>query len=211
MLRYRLLTVGIIIAITVIVGFAGSRITGMHAPVIEAYNQNNLIRLHVIANSNSGLDQTVKIKVRDRIIKLMEPLLIKVKEPKKAALVITQNLKRIEEAAASELRGNGLNMPVRVSLKEEYFPERAYPFGTLPAGRYQGVSVTLGQGSGRNWWCVLYPPLCLLSPDAPTFKKAGQEPVKVEYRLKLLEKLVKNKGLAMDEFWDGWAKYFGIL
>ncbi len=211
MFRYRLLTVSIIIVIIFGVGFIGSGIVWTKTPVIEAYNQNNLIRLHVIANSDSKQDQAVKLKVRDRIIKLTEPLLIKVEDPREAELVVTQNLGRIQAAANDELQRNGLNMEAQVSLKEENFPERVYPFGVLPAGRYHGLSVILGNGAGRNWWCVLYPPLCLLSPDAPAFKKTGQEPVKVEYRLMVLEKLIKNKGLTMDNFWAGWAKYFGIL
>jgi stage II sporulation protein R len=209
--RYRLVTVGIIILVVLFVGFIGSGAVWMRTPVIEAYNQNNLIRLHVIANSNSEVDQTVKIAVRDRIIQLMEPLLIKVEDPSEAAEVVTQNLHGIEAVATTELQRNGLQMPVQASLKEEYFPERVYPFGVLPAGRYRGLSVILGEGAGRNWWCVLYPPLCLLSPDAPAFKKTNQEPVHVEYRLLALETLVKNKGLTMDGFWTGWAKYFGIL
>jgi stage II sporulation protein R len=193
------------------VGFIGSGVVWTQAPIIEAYNQNNLIRLHVIANSDSDRDQTVKIKVRDRIIKLTEPLLIKVEDPREAAEIVSQNLNRIQAEATAELEQNGLNMPVQVNLKEEFFPERVYPFGVLPAGRYHGLRVILGNGAGRNWWCVLYPPLCLLNPDAPAFKKANQEPVKVEYRLMALEKLMKNKGLTMDDFWAGWAKYFGIM
>jgi stage II sporulation protein R len=193
------------------VGFIGSGVVWTQTPIIEAYNQNNLIRLHVIANSDSDRDQTVKIKVRDRIIKLTEPLLIKVEDPREAAEIVSQNLNRIQAEATAELEQNGLNMPVQVNLKEEFFPERVYPFGVLPAGRYHGLRVILGNGAGRNWWCVLYPPLCLLNPDAPAFKKANQEPVKVEYRLMALEKLMKNKGLTMDDFWAGWAKYFGIM
>jgi stage II sporulation protein R len=209
--RYRLLTVSIIIAIILIVGFVGSGIVWMQTPVIEAYNQNNLIRLHVIANSNSDQDQALKIKVRDRIIKLTEPLLIKVEDPREAQLILTQHLGQIQTAASNELERNGQKMGVQVSLKEELFPERVYPFGVLPAGRYHGLTVKLGNGAGRNWWCVLYPPLCLLSPDAPAFKKNNQQPLKVEYRLMALEKLMKNKGLTMDSFWTGWAKYFGIM
>lgn len=211
MFRYRLLTVSIIIGTILVVGFIGSGVGWMQTPVAEAYNQNNLIRLHVIANSNSEMDQAVKIKVRDRIIKLTEPLLIKVEDPREAAMIVTENLSRIQAEADAELKRNGLKMPTQVSLKEEYFPEKVYPFGVLPGGQYHGLVVKLGNGSGRNWWCVLYPPLCLLSPDAPTFKKTGQEPVKVEYRLMVLEKLIKNKGLNVDGFWAGWAKYFGIL
>lgn len=211
MFRYRLLTISLIILIFLGVGFLGSGVVLMQTPVIQAYRQTNLIRLHVIANSDSKLDQAVKLKVRDRIIELSEPLLIKVEDPKEAGLILTQNLSRIKAVTEAELKHNEAKMAVQVSLKEEFFPERVYPFGVLPAGQYRGLVVKLGKGEGHNWWCVLYPPLCFLNPDAPTFKNVKQKPVKVEYRLMALEKLLKLKGLTLDSFWTGWAKYFGIM
>ena len=211
MFRYRLVTVSLIILIFLGIGFLGAGVVWMQTPVAQAYNQTNLIRLHIIANSNSKFDQAVKIKVRDRILGLSEPLLIKVEDPQEAGLILTQNLGRIKAATEAELKHNGLNMAVQVSLKEEFFPERVYPFGVLPAGWYRGLVIKLGKGEGHNWWCVFYPPLCLLYRDAPTFKNINQKPVKVEYRLMALEKLIKHKGLTMDSFWSGWAKYFGII
>lgn len=212
MFRHRLLTVSIIILIIIVIGLAGTGIGWMETTTaLEAYNQNNLIRLHVIANSNSVADQVVKIKVRDQIIKITEPLLIKVQDPQDAVTIIKQNIGRIREAANEELRRNGMKMTAQVILKEEYFPERVYSFGVLPAGQYRGLAVKLGDGIGQNWWCVLYPPLCFIDEDASVFKNEMNGPVKVEYRLMALEKLIKEKGLTMDSFWTGWAKYFGIL
>ncbi len=211
MFRYRLITVSIIILIFLGGGFLGAGLAWMRAPSVQAYDRSNLIRLHVIGNSNSAVDQAVKIKVRDRIIKITEPLLINVEDPERAGVILTHNIGAIRKAAMDELERNHRNPAVQVSLKEEFFPERVYPFGILPKGRYKGLLVKLGKAAGQNWWCILYPPLCLIDPDAPAFREQKNEPVKVEYRLLVLEKFLKNKGLTMDRFWTGWAKYFGIM
>ncbi len=211
MFRYRLITVGIIIVIFLMVGSLGSGVARMRATTTQAYDRTNLIRLHVIGNSDSVHDQTLKLKVRDRIIKTTEPLLIQVKDPGQAGIILTHNLDKIRAEAEDELVNNGRNIPVQISFREEMFPERVYPFGVLPAGKYQGLLVKLGEAKGKNWWCILYPPLCLLSPDAPELQDTKNEPVKVEYRLMVLEKLMKAKGLTMDQFWAGWAKYLGIM
>jgi Stage II sporulation protein R (spore_II_R). len=209
--KYRLLTSGLIIVIAVIVGSLGSVLARMEGPIIEAYNRSNLIRLHVLANSDSPADQAVKLRVRDRIIEVTEPLLMKVEDPKRAEAILVQNLNLLRETARQELARNGQQMPVRVILGRFQFPERVYPFGVLPAGEYKGLRVVLGKGAGHNWWCVLYPPLCLLEKDAPAFKgTAPAGPVKVEYHLAVLEKLLKEKGLTLDEFWKDWGKYFGL-
>lgn len=181
-------------------------------PIIETYNHSNLIRLHVIANSDSQKDQAIKLRVRDRIIQVTEPLLIKVEDPKQAEKILSGHLPLLKQTAERELARNGQHFPVTVQLGKFDFPQRVYPFGVLPAGEYKGLRVTLGKGNGKNWWCVLYPPLCLLEKDAPSFRKSlPAEEYKVEYHWATLEKLLNRKGLSMDRFWKGWGTYFGLL
>ncbi len=181
-------------------------------PIIETYNHSNLIRLHVIANSDSQKDQTIKLRVRDRIIQVTEPLLIKVEDPKQAETILAGHLPLLKQTAERELARNGQHLPVTVQLGKFDFPQRVYPFGVLPAGEYKGLRVILGKGNGKNWWCVLYPPLCLLEKDAPSFRKSlPAEEYKVEYHWATLEKLLNRKGLSMDGFWKGWGTYFGLL
>jgi stage II sporulation protein R len=190
----------------------GSGVAWMESSLLEAYNRSNLIRLHVVANSDSAQDQAVKLRVRDRIIQVTEPLLVKVEDPALAETILMRNLELLKRTAQEELVRNGQSMPVAISLGEFSFPERIYPFGVLPAGEYKGLRIVLGKGEGKNWWCVLYPPLCLLDKDAPSFKgvvPAGQ--LKVEYHIAALEKLVQENGLTMDEFWKGWGKFFGMI
>jgi stage II sporulation protein R len=210
MLRYRLITVGIIIFLFILIGAATAGFGGKKARVWEAYNKNNLIRLHVIANSNSPDDQSLKLKVRDRILKTSESFLLNVEDPKKAEELLRVKLDLLAEEAEAELRRYRVALPVKVQLAEFEFPEKAYSFGVLKAGKYKGLRVVIGEGKGCNWWCVLYPPLCLLSPDAPVLKKDKKNRVKAEYKLALLEKLVKKKGLTMNQFWKKWARTMGI-
>jgi stage II sporulation protein R len=210
--RYRFLTAGLIILVFLMVGVIGAALAQKKTAFIEAYNRANLIRLHIMANSDSKTDQLLKLKVRDRILKTMEPLILKVENPTEARTVVSRNLKVIQREATEELLQNGQKMKVAVSFGNYPFPERSYPFGVLPAGTYQGLRVILGEGRGQNWWCLFYPPMCCLDPNAPSFKGTdSKRPVKVEFRLAVLEGLVKKKGLALDSFWQGWGKFFRLF
>lgn len=211
MFRYRLLIVSIIVGLFWIIGCLGSGLARIVEPVIEAYNRNNLIRLHVVADSNLPEDQELKLKVRDRIIKVTEPLLLRVENPAKAEEILRSNLPLLKNTADQVIRENERNLETKVSLERFFFPEIAYPFGRLPAGEYKGLKVILGRGKGKNWWCVLYPPLCLLEPDAPTFRGNQAEPPQVEYRLAILEELIKRKDLSLNSFWKGWGQVFGLI
>ncbi len=211
MFRYRLLIIGIIVGLFWIIGCLGSGLARIVEPVIEAYNRNNLIRLHVVADSNLPEDQELKLKVRDRIIKVTEPLLLKVEDPVEAEGILRSNLPLLKKTADQVIRENNRNLEAKVSLERFFFPEIAYPFGRLPAGEYKGLKVILGRGEGKNWWCVLYPPLCLLDPDAPTFKGNQTGTPQVEYKLAVLEDLIKYKNLSLNSFWKGWGEFFGLL
>jgi stage II sporulation protein R len=195
-----------------IFGCLGPVLAKIEGSIRQAYNRSNLIRLHVVANSGSAIDQAIKLRVRDRLIQVTEPLLIKVEDQARAESILNRNLLLLKETAKQELARNGQSIPVSISLGKFTFPERVYPFGVLPAGEYKGLRVVLGKGAGKNWWCVLYPPLCLLEKDAPSFKgnvPAGK--VKVEYHLAALEKLLQENGLTMDDFWKGWGNFFGLI
>ena len=211
MIRQRLFTSMLIIAVFVIIGILGSSIAWMSGLPQDTFKRSNLIRLRVIANSDSPTDQQLKFKVRDRVVHLTEPMLIRVEDPAEAEAIIIKNLALIKAAAKDELARYGSHVPVQVSIGKFDFPDVTYPFGTLPAGEYKGVKVILGEGKGHNWWCVLYPPLCLLSPDAPGFRTPSTQHPKIEYRLALLEEMLKQKGLTMNQFWNGWGKFFGLI
>lgn len=126
------------------------------------YASDNLIRLHVVANSDSTADQDLKRKVRDEIIRYTEPEFLKAENLDSARSIARANLGGIKEVAAREISAQGKAYPVRVELDSFPFPTKHYGPFILPAGDYEAVKVTIGAGGGTNWWCVLFPPLCFV-------------------------------------------------
>lgn len=122
--------------------------------------QRKMIRLHVIANSDSDADQTLKLHVRDAVLLRAEDILRQSADMTEARQRLTDALPAIGDAAASELTAWGSTYPVSVSLEETEFPLKTYDGFALPAGEYMALRVVIGAGEGRNWWCVVYPPLC---------------------------------------------------
>ena len=113
-----------------------------------------LIRLHVVANSDTESDQALKLQVRDAVLAVTQPLLSGADDPEQA---LSQALPEIQAAAEKCLDGA---YPVRVSFGRERFPTRVYDSFSLPAGVYRSLRVTIGDGAGHNWWCVVFPSIC---------------------------------------------------
>ena len=125
--------------------------------------RKQVLRLHVVANSDSEADQRAKLHVRDKLLEAGAELFGSAANSAQAEAEITPHLAEMEACAREALRALGLETPVRVTLGEAYFGTRTYaPEGvTLPAGRYRALIVSLGEAKGQNWWCVMFPPLCL--------------------------------------------------
>ncbi|NPV26901.1 MAG: stage II sporulation protein R [Firmicutes bacterium] len=124
---------------------------------------NQLIRLHVIANSDSPADQALKYRVRDAVIAEMEPVFARASGIDEVRQLLGENLPRIESLAASTVARAGEKYPVYTYFGYFDFPTKSYGQFTLPAGRYEAVRIVIGQGQGANWWCVLFPPLCFVN------------------------------------------------
>lgn len=120
-----------------------------------------VLRLHVLANSDSSADQALKLQVRDRILVESKDLLGNVKNRKDAEKIIKNNLDVLQKTAQDEIYRRGYQYPVSVKLENTYFTTREYRTVTLPAGEYQALRVLIGSAQGRNWWCVIFPPMCL--------------------------------------------------
>lgn len=118
---------------------------------------SGLVRLHVIAVSDDDIEQRIKLKVRDSVLDYLTPKLNAAQSAADAKRVIASELDGIFKAAASASDGRR----VTVSLSEEYYPTRNYSGFSLPAGKYQSLRIILGEGEGHNWWCVVFPPLCV--------------------------------------------------
>ena len=121
---------------------------------------DKLIRLHVVANSDSDVDQRIKLSVRDAVLSELAPALANVKTREQAETVLRGELDSITRAADNELACLGSADTAVVTLTDEAFPTRYYDTFTLPAGYYMSLRVTIGAGEGHNWWCVVFPPLC---------------------------------------------------
>ncbi len=122
---------------------------------------NGVIRLHVLASSDSAEDQALKLKVRDAILADTEGLLDGAASREEAAKRLRAAIPDIEAAATACLLANGCEAPVTVTLGEEDYPRRVYEDVALPAGEYLSLRVCIGEAQGKNWWCVLFPPMCL--------------------------------------------------
>lgn len=123
--------------------------------------QERMIRLHVIANSDSDADQTLKLHVRDAVLCRAEDILRQSADMADARRRLTDALPAMGDAAASALAARGSTYPVSVSLEETEFPLKTYDGFALPAGEYLALRVVIGAGEGRNWWCVVFPTLCV--------------------------------------------------
>ncbi len=123
--------------------------------------EKKVLRLHVIANSDTQEDQELKLKVRDRIINYSGDIFVDATDKKSAEKLTKDNLSEIKKIAQEEVLKNGYNYPVEVELKNTHFNTRVYNEVTLPAGNYDALRVIIGDGNGKNWWCVMFPPMCL--------------------------------------------------
>lgn len=124
--------------------------------------KDELIRFHVIANSDSREDQELKLKVRDEVIKHLEPLLKNSKSIEESRRIIKQNNKKVINIAKKVVKDNGYSYNVQTELSRENFPEKVYGKIVLPQGEYEAYRILIGNASGQNWWCVMFPPLCFV-------------------------------------------------
>ena len=123
----------------------------------------SVVRLHVLANSDSEEDQALKLKVRDEILAYVSPLVIDCKSREEAIEILQCELGAIKEIAHKVVLADGYNYPVDVTLTIEDYPTRNYEAMSFPSGQYVSLRVLIGEAEGQNWWCVLFPPLCLSS------------------------------------------------
>ncbi len=135
--------------------------TALWAEATQVRLASQVIRLHVLANSDSEEDQALKLEVRDRVLETTSALLAGETEPQAAAVLLDQHLDDIAQTAAQEISSQGHDDRVEVRLEQTWFPTRQYQGISLPAGNYLALRVLIGAAEGHNWWCVVFPNLCL--------------------------------------------------
>lgn len=184
---------------------------------------DGLLRLHVIANSDSPEDQALKLRVKDRIVSEIGGLVSEMKTKEEILEFLHGNMQYIEDTAAREIEYAKKEYGVRAEVGYFTFPTKSYGSLALPAGEYQALRIVLGEGGGANWWCVMFPPLCFVDTKnavalerdqqrvrdmlageehetPPGIEDMGKIPVRV--RFKLFE-MVKQSGMKLAEVFNG--------
>ena len=132
----------------------------------EAAIYDTVVRLHVVANSDSDEDQSLKLKVRDAVIGVVTPAVEDCRSQSEAIEAIEAVIPDVEQAARTVVAENGYSYAVSVELGREYYPTKNYESCAFPEGEYVSLRVLIGESAGQNWWCCLFPPLCLSSASA---------------------------------------------
>lgn len=145
---------------------------------IETALADSVLRLHVIANSNAEHDQKLKLKVRDAVLKKFGNKLNSYDEIDILHAKIEENLTDIEKLAKDVITENGYNYEVKASLGQSDFPTKTYGDVTLPAGTYEALKIEIGTAKGKNWWCVMFPPLCFVDGSCTEVPKESEEYLK---------------------------------
>lgn len=154
-----------------------------------------VFRLHILANSDTNEDQTLKLKVRDRVLKYTEEMYKNADSLVSAENLTSEYLQDIANVAQQEIYENGYSYPVKAEICNMYFNTRHYENVTMPSGNYNALRIIIGKGEGKNWWCVMYPSLCV---GTATDYKALEDNVtdseyqlmtenKCEYKFKIVE------------------------
>ncbi len=192
------------ILLSLFIGLVTTGAAMQYLCTVKADIAQSVVRLHVIAESDSDEDQQLKIKVRDAVIACLKDKLDGAESTDETKAIIAEALQSIADAASAEVAANGYDYPVTAQLGRFDFPTKQYDTVQLPGGEYDALRIIIGSGGGRNWWCVLFPQLCLtgsggtmpekgerqlknvLTEDEYSIVTASQEsstPVKIKFRL----------------------------
>lgn len=162
---------------------------------IQQNLKNNLIRFHVRANSNSPADQAYKLKVRDAVIDQISPKLCEAKTKEEAFKILKIQKNRIKNTAREILNKEGVKQKVTVRFVQERFPEKSYGQYTFPEGIYDAVRIELGKAKGHNWWCVMFPDLCVTKDDKVRINNTARKKMEKLLGKKTIDKITKDKYL----------------
>lgn len=194
-----------ILAGSIVLGFyLWNVVFGNH--LLQPSIASKVLRFHVLANSDSVEDQSVKEKVRDAVGTYLQPFLEDAGSLEESKEIIKEHLKEVVEISEETLRFHGYEYPVTAAIEECEFPEKTYGDYTFPKGKYEALRIVIGEGKGQNWWCVLYPNMCFKGTVYEVVEEDAKEELrevlnpfeyaevfdsgKVELRFKFLEFLI---------------------
>jgi len=165
-----------------IIGLTGAFIVGtmrkVNAIEVQQGIAKEIIRFHVLANSNSEEDQQLKMQVKDTVVSYLQEILKDTDSAADSREVLAGHLKDIEETAEQQIKQSGYQYPVQAVLTEAYFPVKTYGDCTFPSGDYEALQIKIGEAKGRNWWCVVYPSLCFIDSIQGVVPEENKEKLK---------------------------------
>ena len=170
------ISIAITLVIAIIANFAGFAQT-------EKKIESQVLRLHILANSDSAEDQALKLAVRDRLLGEMGYLFENADSRESAVSAAREQLENIEAIARDEITKQGYDYGCKAEIVDMYFTIREYGDFTMPAGYYKALRISIGAAKGKNWWCVMFPPLCLPAATQKSdeyFDKAQNELIHAE-------------------------------
>lgn len=166
---------------------------------------DEMIRFHVLANSDTEEDQALKLKVKSQIVKELTEPLKDANNIEHARMIMKNEIPNIERVASDIIIAEGYEYDVNVELKDVYFPTKMYGDMTFPPGKYEALQVKIGEAKGKNWWCVMFPPLCFVEGTynvVPEESKVKLEHVLTEEEYASLIKEGRVKVKAKSKLWD---------
>lgn len=195
-----------ILLVSLLIGTAVTGYASEYAKQVGQDIADSVIRLHVLANSDSDQDQALKLKVRDAVIVYLQDKLDTAEDIAETRYILGKEMPDIKQVAQATIQKEGYTYPVNICLGTFDFPTKIYGNARLPAGKYEALRITIGEAKGQNWWCVLYPQLCFtdtpngeLTDDSKQKLKNvlteeeyeivtdnGEQP-RVEFKFKILE------------------------
>ena len=170
-----------IFIISIIIGLAYAYITSKPNNDISTIQQgisHKIIRFHVIANSDSDADQALKLKVKEAVVNYTSELLCNSKSINETEDLLSAHTTDIISIANSVITEKGYDYPVTAEITDTYFPTKSYGSYTFPPGTYRAFQIKIGEAKGKNWWCVLYPPLCFIDISHGTVNTESEELLK---------------------------------
>lgn len=180
----------LILSLITIIGIMTISINGEVKKISNASEdyKEKLIRFHVLANSDSDEDQNLKLKVRDAVIDYLQPKLELSSSIEESETIIKSEYKELENISKNIVLENGYKYDISVGIDYSTFPTKQYSNVVLPAGEYKALRIIIGEGKGKNWWCVMFPPLCFVDEqssiiDTDTDKKLREVLTEEEYAL----------------------------
>ena len=182
-----------VLEIALLLGLAIFFVTGGVALRTQDQLAEKVVRLHILANSDSEEDQALKLQVRDVVLARATEILEQSADRQEAEARLRGQLLELEHLAAEEIRAEGYDYPVTVELTDTPFPTREYDGFTLPAGEYLALRVVIGAGEGHNWWCVMYPNMCFRDN---TYEVVGEDEKEQMYQVFTLyqyKKLIESE------------------